>query len=178
MIGMTFEGKPYRRIVMLAAVLAGSAWAGNPPAGKTVLWDEASKTLRITYANADGALGGDFWITNRVYDATSLEPIAELEMATKKVERFVVDITNATLRAWFHCTQAAPFEANAPVFDIVNGTVDVWQGDHQTHWNYNINHDRPKTVFHVRENGTLKFRNELEGLCNYLYLNTGALVLC
>ena len=45
---------------VLAAVLAGmagSVYAGDPPAGKTVLWDGASKTLRITYANADGALG-------------------------------------------------------------------------------------------------------------------------
>ena len=177
MIGMTFEGKPYRRIVMLAAVLAGSAWAGNPPAGKTVLWDEASKTLRITYANADGALGGDFWITNRVYDATSLEPIAELDMATKKVERFVVDITNATLRAWFHCTQAAPFEANAPVFDIVNGTVDVCVTDHMSTGSYSFNYNRPNTIVHVRENAMMKFHNVEGGVCNYLYIGTGELVL-
>ena len=168
-------------VAALLAGVTGTVCAGDPPAGETVLWDGAAKTLRITYENASGALGSDFWITNRVYDATTLEPLVDTDLAadlaTNKVERFEVNITNATLRAWFHCTEAVPFEAEAPVFDIVSGTVDVWQGDHQTHWNYNINHDRPKTVFHVRENGTLKFRNERDGLCNYLYLNTGALVL-
>lgn len=155
----------------------GAAWAGNPPEGKTVLWDEATKTLRITYENASGALGGDFWITNRVYDATTLELIEPTDMATNKVERFVVDITNGTMRAWFHCTEAAPFEVAAPVFDIVNGIVDVWETDHQANWSYRINHERPKTVFHVRENATMSFRNESGGVCNYLYIGTGAFVL-
>ena len=180
MIGMTFNGKPYKRIAMLAAVLAGvagSVRAGDPPAGKTVLWDEATKTIRITFENASGALGGDFWITNRVYDAVTLERIEPTDMPTNAVGRFEVNITNATLRAWLHCTQAARFEVEAPVFDIVNGVVDVWEGDHQNNWNYTLNHGRPKTVFHVRENATLKFRNETGGSCNYLYLNTGALIL-
>ena len=164
----------------LAAVLAGmagNARAGDPPSGKTVLWDAAAKTLRITYENASEALGGDFWITNRVYDAVTLERIEPTDMPANAVGRFEVNITNATLRAWLHCTQAARFEAEAPVFDIVNGVFDVWEGDHQNNWNYTLNHGRPKTVFHVRENATLKFRNETGGSCNYLYLNTGALIL-
>jgi len=178
--GGNFRSVRGMRMAIVAAMLAGvacSTHAGNPPQGKTVLWDETSKTLRISYENAFGSLGGDFWITNRVYDATSLEYIEPTDMATKKVERFVVDVTNGTLRAWLNCTQAAPFEAEAPVFDIVHGVVDVWEGNHQHNWNYHLNYGRPKTVFCVRENGTLKFRNERGGLCNYLYLNTGALVL-
>ncbi|MGN0853830.1 MAG: hypothetical protein ACI4Q3_10720 [Kiritimatiellia bacterium] len=159
------------------AVCAGALWAGNPPDGKTVLWDEAEQTLRITYENATGSLGSDFWITNRVYDATTLESISEAEMATKKVARFVVDITNATLRAWLRCVDAAPFEVDAPVFDIVNGTLDVWNTAHMFDWGYYINYSRPQTTFHVRENATMSFRNEAEGVCNYLYLGPGALVL-
>lgn len=167
-------------LVIVALTLAGAARtvsAGNPPEGKTVLWDEATKTIRYTYENASGALGGDFWITNRVYDATTLELIEPTDMATKKVERFVVDITNGSMRAWFHCTEASPFEAEAPVFDIVNGTVDVWETDHQDNWNYRINHERPRTVFHVRENATMKFRNEKDGVCNFLYIGQGEVVL-
>ena len=165
---------------MVSAVMStfvGHVYAGNPPEGKTVLWEEATKTLRITYENTSGALGGDFWITNRVYDATTLELIEPTDMATNKVERFVVDITNGTMRAWFRCTEAMPFEADAPVFDIVNGTVDVWDTDHQANWNYRINHERPKTVFHVRENATMKFRNEKDGVCNFLYIGQGEVVL-
>ena len=169
-----------RWLVIVALTLAGAARtvsAGNPPEGKTVLWDEATKTIRYTYENASGALGVDFWITNRVYDATTLELIEPTDMATKKVERFVVDITNGSMRVWFHCTEASPFEAEAPVFDIVNGTVDVWETDHQNNWNYRINHERPRTVFHVRENATMKFRNEKDGVCNFLYIGQGEVVL-
>lgn len=164
-------------VTAVMSTFVGRVYAGNPPEGKTVLWDEATKTLRITYENTSGALGGDFWITNRVYDATTLELIEPTDMATNKVERFVVDITNGTMRAWFHCTEAMPFEADAPVFDIVNGTVDVWETDHQNNWNYRINHERPKTVFHVRENATMKFRNEKDGVCNFLYIGQGEVVL-
>ena len=160
------------------AVWACALRAGDPPAGKTVLWDEAEQTLRITYADATGSLGSDFWITNRVYDATTLEAISETEMATKKVARFVLDITNATLRAWFNCTDAASFEVDAPVFDVVNGTLDVWNTAHLSYWSYCFNYGRPQTTIHVRENATMNFRNVGSGgICNYLYLGPGALVL-
>lgn len=164
-------------VATLLAGLVGTVFAGNPPEGKTVLWDEATKTIRISYEDTSGALGGDFWITNRVYDATTLDAIEPADMATKKVERFVVDLTNANLRAWFFCPEASAFEAETPVFDFVNGTIDVWGTDHEQYWTYRMNHGRPKTVFHVRENAMMSFRNVSGDVHNYLYLNSGAVVL-
>ena len=163
--------------LLLASMVSAVAFAGNPPAGKTVLWDDEANTLRITYENTSGALGGDFWITNRVYDATTLELIEPTAMIGKKVERFVVDITNATLRAWFQCQEAEPFEAEAPVFDIVNGTLDVWQTDWTSSWSYRINYQRPKTVFRVHENAVMQFHNGSDAVCNYMYTGDGKVIL-
>jgi len=176
-----FDGRYAAVAAALLVGVAGTVCAGNPPEGKTVLWDKATKSLRISFEDTNGYLGTDFWITNRVYDAATLDAIEPATMATKTVESFVVDVTNGYLRAWFNSTDAAAFEATAPVFDIVHGTLEVAATGHESYWNYSVNHLRPKTVFHVRENATMKFRNEIDkgtqATCYYLYLNSGALVL-